>query len=76
MEINSPEYLECLILEAEQIVARHNGNHNAHGSLAALKCWRWCFEEDKPHLIDWANVEALITRFRLLDKTGILKLRN
>lgn len=63
--------LENIIEEAKLIVSRHDGVHNAHGALAGISGWSWCVREGLESRINWENVETLITRLRILDKTGV-----
>lgn len=61
--------LASIILEGEQIVARHDGVHNAHGALSNLTCWMRNLKEGVE--VNWPNVHDTIRALRIVDKTGV-----
>lgn len=63
-----------LIQKAEQIVSRHNGIHHLHGDIAGIKGWLWFFDEGLPESVDWDNIDLLIKKCRITDKTGFYPL--
>lgn len=65
------QYLQNIIDEAKLIVSRHDGVHDAHGTLAGISGWYWFVDKGLESRIDWENVEELIVRLRVLDKTGV-----
>lgn len=68
------EMMEEVVAEAQQILSRHDGVHNAHGAYICLKTWlvlcREAEGDDDFNGPDWSNVEVQITHLRILDKTG------
>ena len=65
-----------LLDEAEQIVSRHDGVHQAHGCWCAINNevqWIKIYED---HKVDWENMELMISQLRYIDKHGQRTPRN
>ncbi len=60
--------LQPCIDEARRLRDRNNGVHDMHGSCAGIEGWWMVLEHGGT--IDWNNVNILLERMRVCDKTG------
>jgi hypothetical protein len=66
---NERDRLQSRIEEAEQLRSRNDGVHNMHGAYAGVEGWMRVLEVGGK--IDWENVEELLRKMRVCDRTGV-----
>lgn len=62
--------LERLANEVRQLCSEHDGIHNLHGALANLDGWVRFAKEAGLKVVDWDNVDLMVTRSRIAAQTG------
>ncbi len=68
--------LTIILQEADLLLAKHDGVHNMHGARANLYTWLEIAKDNEnqfkvdPIVIDWENVNLMIMKMRICDKTS------
>lgn len=70
MKNHTQQALEVILLEANEIMSRHDRVHAAHAARFNIACWVRNAKDFGIECVDWENVEEAITALRILNKTG------